>query len=249
VNAGLVRAGTGAARGRFLLPLVAGAGAGLGQVPWSMAWPGVVALVAVAGLVAGAPSVSARFRRGWLAGCGYFAVTLFWIVEPFLVEPERHAWMAPFAAALMVGGMALFWGLAGAAAGVLGGSSAGRAVAFGVALAAAEVLRTHVLTGFPWALTGYMWTERGLIQWASVAGIHGVNLITTLAAGAAAAALMQTGRRQWMALVPVTALLALDRGGAGPACLAGPGCAGSPDRSAERGPAPEMGSGLGAGVP
>jgi apolipoprotein N-acyltransferase len=203
---------------------VAGALAGLGQAPLSWAWVAMAGLVLVAAVVAGvgnagvgnsgAGTAAAGFRRGWLAGTGYFAVTLFWIVEPFLVEPERHGWMAPFALVLMVGGMALFWGLAGAVAVWLGRGPATRAVAFGVALAAADVLRTHVLTGFPWALTGYIWTERGLIQWASVAGIHGVTLVTVLAAGAVAAALALPGRARGLAAVPVLALIVLDQTGA-----------------------------------
>jgi apolipoprotein N-acyltransferase len=195
------------------LALLAGALAGVGQAPWSLAWPAVAGLVLAAMQVAGSWSVATGFRRGWLAGAGYFGVTLFWIVEPFLVEPERHGWMAPFALLLMVGGMALFWGMAGAAAVWLGRSGPARALAFGVALAAADVLRTHVLTGFPWALTGYIWVERGVIQWASVVGIHGVTLVTTGAAGAVAAALGAPGRRALVAAVPVALLLALDLAG------------------------------------
>jgi apolipoprotein N-acyltransferase len=177
----------------------------------------VAALVVVAVLIArDGPSrstVRVGFLRGWLAGTGYFAVTLFWIVEPFLVEPERHGWMAPFALVLMVGGMALFWGLAGAAAGWLGRTPASRAMVFGLTLAVADLLRTHVFTGFPWALTGYIWVETGLIQWASVIGIHGVTLATTLAAGSAAAALALGGGRRWIALAPLAALVALDLSG------------------------------------
>jgi apolipoprotein N-acyltransferase len=193
--------------------VVAGTVVGLGQPPWSMAWVAVAALVAVVVVVARDPgprsAASAGFRRGWLAGVGYFAVTLFWIVEPFLVAPDRHGWMAPFALILMVGGMALFWGLAGAVAGWLGRGAAGRALAFGLALAATELLRAHVLTGFPWALIGYIWVEVELIQWASVVGIHGVTLVTTLAAGTAAAALVLGGLRRWLVLVPLTVLAAL----------------------------------------
>jgi apolipoprotein N-acyltransferase len=203
------------ARWRVLLPVAAGAGAGAGQAPLSLVWPAVAALIAAAILVGAAPTWRAAFRRGWLAGVGYFGVTLFWIAEPFLVEPERHGWMAPFAVILMVGGMALFWGMAGTIAAALGRDPAGRAFAFGLSLAAVDLGRTHVLTGFPWALTGYIWTERGLIQWASVAGIHGVTLLTTLAAGTAAAAvLMRSGRWRWLAVLPPAILLALDLAGA-----------------------------------
>ncbi len=202
-----------AAAGWLALP-VAGALVGFGQPPWSLAWPSFAALVVVILLFArdsrAALSLRSGLGRGWLAGAGYFAVTLFWIVEPFLVEPDRHGWMAPFALVLMVGGMALFWGLAGAVAGWLGHGAAGRALAFGFALAATEILRTHVLTGFPWALIGYIWVEVALIQWASVVGIHGVTLVTTLAAGVAAAALVSGGVRRWWALAPLTVLAALD---------------------------------------
>ncbi len=206
---------SGASPGRFpvlALPL-AGAVTGLGQPPLSLAWPAFAALIVVAVLFAGGCrgglSPRAGFWRGWLAGAGFFAVTLFWIVEPFLVEPDRHGWMAPFALVLMVGGMATFWGLAGLVAAWLGRGAAGRALALGLGLAVTEILRTHVLTGFPWALIGYAWVEADLIQWASLVGIHGVTLATTLAAGAVAAALVAGGHRRWLALAPAAGLVAL----------------------------------------
>lgn len=45
---------------------------------------------------------------GWAFGAGWFGHGLSWIVEPFLVDIERHGWMAPFALLFMAGGLALF---------------------------------------------------------------------------------------------------------------------------------------------
>ena len=63
-------------------------------------------------LLDGTGGRAAAFALGWAAGAGHFAAALFWIVEPFLVEPEVFGWMAPFALAGMAGGLALFWAAA-----------------------------------------------------------------------------------------------------------------------------------------
>ena len=39
-----------------------------------------------------------------------------WIVEPFLIAPDVHGWMAPFAVVFLSFGLALFWMVAGFAA-------------------------------------------------------------------------------------------------------------------------------------
>ena len=35
------------------------------------------------------------FFRGWLAGVGYFALCLHWLIFPFFVDAKDQAWMAP----------------------------------------------------------------------------------------------------------------------------------------------------------
>jgi hypothetical protein len=54
-------------------------------------------LACLAVLVATAPDPGAALIRAWAGGAGYFALTLHWIVEPFMVDAARHGWMAPFA--------------------------------------------------------------------------------------------------------------------------------------------------------
>lgn len=157
------------------LALVAGAAAALGQVPWSL-WP-----VALAGhalglwLMATASGPRSGWWRGWLAGAAHFLVALNWITEPFQVDAARDGWMAPFALVLMAGGLALFWGLAGFVAAF---APRRRLLAAALALAAAEWLRSTVLTGFPWALPGHIWLSHPPEQLAALAGAGGLGLLT-----------------------------------------------------------------------
>mgnify|MGYP001817286512 CR=1 FL=1 len=165
------------------LSFVAGLLAALGHAPFGL-WPVSLAGFAlmmwcVAGALPRTPGYfetreGGRRRSAWVAwvgGVGYFALSLSWIVEPFLVDVARHGWMAPFALVFMAGGLALFWALAGWIAG-------GRLLIFVVALAAAEMLRGHVFTGFPWALPAYIWADTPVRMIASLVGPYGLSVIT-----------------------------------------------------------------------
>lgn len=159
---------------RLLAPALLGALIAAGQAPlglWGVALP---ALWALFRLISAAPTVKCAALIGWIGGAGYFAAALFWIVEPFLVEPEVYGWMAPFALLLMAFGMALFWALAAGIGRALQGP-----VALALAFAATELLRGYVLTGFPWALLGHIWIDTPVAQAAAVIGPNGLTLLTT----------------------------------------------------------------------
>ncbi|MEO1238199.1 MAG: apolipoprotein N-acyltransferase [Pseudomonadota bacterium] len=177
-----------------------GLSAALGHAPFGL-WP-----VAVLGFVALIWAVSHSARPAlvaWVAGTAYFGVTLHWIVEPFLVDAARHGWMAPFALVLLAGGLALFWGLAGWLSQHMWGP---RALTFAVALAAAEVLRGHIFTGFPWALPGYIWIDTPQRLSVSLVGSYGLTLITLVAA---ALPFVAQNRPGWRGIGAGLALLAL----------------------------------------
>jgi apolipoprotein N-acyltransferase len=115
---------------------------------------------------------------GWLFGFGYFLFGLFWIGEAFLVEADTFGWLLPFAVTLMPAGLALFWGAAAAAAVVFWRAGFQRLLVLALALAAAEWLRGHILTGFPWNVLGYALTwPLVLMQSAGLLGIYGLTLI------------------------------------------------------------------------
>lgn len=180
--------------------IACGAVAGLGQAPTD-AW--YLTLLAFAGAFWLSVTASDRSKLGQLwffVGLGYFAVSLRWIVEPFLVDVARHGWMAPFALSLMAAGFALFWWAAAHVA-----ARWGRTLSLVGALMAAEALRSFALTGFPWALVGHIWIETPIAQLAALTGHHGLNLVTF--GVAASLATIVRGNYQF-AIVPAACLAA-----------------------------------------
>ncbi|MEM9843715.1 MAG: apolipoprotein N-acyltransferase [Pseudomonadota bacterium] len=145
---------------------VLGGLAALGHAPGGY-WP--LSLIALA-LIYGAFRQTARARDAAILGCaagtGYFVIALIWIVEPFLVDPVRHGWMAPFAVVLLSFYLAWYWALAFGLAKRLGG---GAAAFLGAALLG-ETLRAVLFTGFPWAQVGHILIETPLLYWASLGG-------------------------------------------------------------------------------
>ena len=188
---------------RFVILALLGVIAGLGQAPYDLWLATVLALGAVFVLYPAGRSPRQSAFHIWAFGFGYFGFSLRWIVEPFLVDIARYGWMAPFALFLMAAGAALFWALAGWLASRL----APRSLAmFGLMLVGAEVLRSLILTGFPWALLGHVWVTTGLAQVAAFGGPHLLSLLTVLS-GWAVAALLGQGRV--LGLVTLGLLLAL----------------------------------------
>jgi apolipoprotein N-acyltransferase len=162
---------------RIATAAVLGAAMAAGQAPLGFWWLTLPAFVLLIGLVAGRERATHAIWLGWAAGCGYFAASLFWIVEPFFVDAARDGWMAPFAMVLMAGGMALFWALA-AGLSRLGGGGPTRAMAFVIGLALTDLLRSYVLTGFPWALVGHVWIGTPVMQMAAFVGPIGLSALT-----------------------------------------------------------------------
>ncbi|WP_372886628.1 apolipoprotein N-acyltransferase [Shimia sp.] len=163
------------------LMLACGALAGLGQAPFSLLLPGFAGFVVAFRLFDGLGDRRRALAAGLAFGAGYFALTLHWIVEPFLVDLARHGWMAPFALVLMALGMALFWGGAFALA-----QGRGRWM-LALALTGAELVRAYLLGGFPWAMPAYALVDGLAGQGAAWLGSHGLNLAVFAAAAALAA--------------------------------------------------------------
>ena len=148
--------------GWILAPLAA-AMLALGHAPFYFFWLAPIGVSLLTWLLSGT-TVRGGFWLGWLAGVAYFAVSLNWIVEPFLVDPERHGWMAPFAIAFLSGGLALFWGAGFAVARLAGGTGLKAHAALVGAWTMAEFARSVLFTGFPWALPAYIWADTPVYQ-------------------------------------------------------------------------------------
>jgi apolipoprotein N-acyltransferase len=121
------------------------------------------------------------FGVGWWFGFGYFLAGLWWIGEAFLVEADIFGWLLPFAVLALPAGLALFWGVGVAAAQLLWSEDWRRILALAAGLGAAEWLRGHVLTGFPWNSLGYALTAgEVLMQSAALIGLYGLNVVAVI---------------------------------------------------------------------
>ncbi len=188
-----------------------GALAALGLAPWGY-WPlTVAALAAVPFLLGAVLHPGAGFAIGWAFGTGYFALALMWIIEPFFVDAARHAWMAPFALALMSGGMAVFWGIAFWGAVRLARVAGGRVTALVCTLSLAEFARAHLLSGFPWGAPGQVWVGTNAAQLLAWVGPQGLNFFTFLGALPLGLTLLPASSRRAMltGLVPALALVGM----------------------------------------
>jgi apolipoprotein N-acyltransferase len=177
----------------MVLVALTGAVAAAGLAPLGWWWLALPAFALLVWQVVRWPGMAGRMA--WAGGFGYFLAGLNWIVEPFLIDAARDAWMAPFALVLLPAGLALFWSAAGWIIGRwhLGGFG------FAVLLSAVELARGYVLTGFPWATPGQIWIDHAPAQAAALFGQYGLTLATlAVAAGFAA----------WRPL-PIVATLAL----------------------------------------
>lgn len=180
-----------------LWALCAGLAAALAHPPFGVL-PGLLGYAVLMGLLDDVDRrrpLRSAFLRGWLAGLGYFAVSCWWIVEPFFVDAKNQAWMAPIALPLMAGGLALFWGLAGLAYRSVRHTGTARLFVFAGCFALLEWLRGHVFTGFPWDLPGEAWRAGSLpSQAASLVGAYGLTWITLALAAAPALLFDRTSR-------------------------------------------------------
>ena len=198
-----------------LLALAAGLAAGLAHPPFGLL-PGLLGYGLLMRLAetGGQRPLRSAFFKGWLAGVGYFAVSVWWITEAFLVDAASHGWMAPFALLLMAGGLALFWGVATLLYRRAEVTGPWRVLVFAGCLALLEWVRGHIFTGFPWNLPGETWRAGGPVsQFAAVVGPYGLSWLTI--AMAASFALI-VGPGPWRPRVlPAAAALAVLAGLAG----------------------------------
>ncbi|HEY2660287.1 MAG TPA: apolipoprotein N-acyltransferase [Caulobacteraceae bacterium] len=187
------------------LSLLAGALTALAFPPFGFL-PGLLGyglMMRLADLAPAPRPLRSAFWRGWLAGLAYFAISTWWVAEAFLVDAQNQGWMAPFAVALLAGGLALFWGAAALLYRALQPSGALRVLVFAGCFCLLEWLRGHVLTGFPWDLAGESWKAGSApSQVAAIVGAYGLGWITVAAAAAPAMlADIQRSRRVWAAAV------------------------------------------------
>lgn len=194
---------------RRLLSLLLGAAATAALPPLHAVPVLLVSIPGLLWLIASARTGREAFAVGWWFGFGHFLIGLYWIANALLVDAARFAWLIPAAMAGLPAVLAVFPGLAAAAQRALAPRGVAAVPVFAVAWVAAEWLRGHLFTGFPWNLLGYSWTfSAEMLQIASVVGVYGLSLITVAVAGLPAL-LGDTGERRSAAGLQVAGILVL----------------------------------------
>lgn len=224
-SAGALPAAIAALRGwkRAALSFALGAVSVLGFAPFH-AWP--LLFLTFPGLVwlldgiaaAGGEGREGKLRRaawtGWWFGFGFFIAGLYWIGIAFLVEADKFAWLIPFAVTALPAGLALFYAAASALAMLAWRPGAGRVIVLAATFFAAEWLRGHILTGFPWNLWGYALAgSDALMQTTALFGIYGLTLFALVIFASPAAFCDPRGpsaKRPWV--LPAICLLLLGAG-------------------------------------
>jgi apolipoprotein N-acyltransferase len=160
-------------------------------------------------------ALGAAAAIGWWFGFGYFLAGLYWLGYAFLVDAQTFGWLLPFAVVGLPAVLAIYTALGVALAQALWQRGALRIVALAVSLTAAEWLRGHAFTGFPWNAFGYaLTTPLALAQAASVLGIWGLTFIAIVAFASPATMIddrSQT-RRPWLPLALAVLTLAVFAG-------------------------------------
>ena len=189
----------------------AGASTVLGLAPFSVA-PVAPAAFAALFLLLGRLSAGSAFLVGWVFGIGQFGVGTSWIAESFYVDADAFGALAIPAVAALSTGLAVFPALAAAAfraldrrgrPGVIGST-----LSFATAWTAAEWLRGHALTGFPWNLAGYALVDHdALRQAAAWVGSYGLGFLVVLVGALLGAALSIASRTRFVPLALCAAIV------------------------------------------
>ena len=196
---------------RFVAALIAGGLSALAFEPYNVFALLLLGYAALALLLEGIPDESRRTLKfaltGWAFGFGQFFIGLFWIGNAFQVDAADHAWQIPFAVTLLPAGLALFPALACIVSTGFAQNGTSRILSLSAALALAEYLRGHILTGFPWNLAAYGWgAVPQILQSTSVLGAYGLSLLTILF-GCSLAALFARDRSRAVVLPALMLLL------------------------------------------
>ena len=138
-------------------------------------------------LIAEARTITRLFAIAWCYGFGLGLAGLYWITEPVLTEVQDFWWLVPFAAPLLAAAVGCYTILPALAVWKLK-PGFGRLLVFAGAWVLANLAQQFFFSGFPWNYWGTDWAIPGrlgdiFIQPAALMSVHGLTLLTIIAAG------------------------------------------------------------------
>lgn len=169
-----------------------------------------LAFPALIWLLRGAATSRQVFTSAWSFAFGFFLLGLYWIAAAMFVDLRAFWWGVPLAAAGLPAFFALYYATAMVAAYKIGLRGLGGIGVFALCWFAADFARGVALTGFPWNLEGYIWSNiLPIMQSVSVGGIYSLTLITILAAALPLAVLERAARLRWASVAGIILLVVI----------------------------------------
>lgn len=166
---------------RYGMACLLGLAAGLAFPPFN-AIP--LAFLAFPGLILLLKAVARKrqaFALGWCFALGLLTLNMYWIAGALFVDIAQFWWVLPFALLGLPALFAIYYGLAAMLAARWGLHRVSGILLFALLWFAADYARGHLFTGFPWALTGYIWGDLlPVMQLTSLIGVYGLTLLTCL---------------------------------------------------------------------
>ncbi|WP_375462547.1 apolipoprotein N-acyltransferase [uncultured Methylobacterium sp.] len=197
---------------RLGLAFLAGAVGALAMPPVGALPALVVSLVPAVWLVDGAAGSRSRVAArivpcalvGWAWGFGYLFAGLWWLGSAFLVEADEFLWALPLGVLGLPFALGLFYAAGFSVAGLLWIRGPARIAGLAFGIGAAEWLRGHLFTGFPWNTLGMALGQNlWLMQSAALVGLYGLTVLAVLLC--AAPATLATGSHPRSRFGPSTA--------------------------------------------
>ena len=117
------------------------------------------------------------FFYGWLFGFGYFITSLYWI-SISLTFDQNFKFFIPFTIILIPGFLGIFYGLVSYFFIILKSKKLITSfLIFSLTFGVLDFIRGHILTGFPWNLIAYSFSEHlEILSITSIIGTYGFNL-------------------------------------------------------------------------
>tara|TARA_B100001057_G_scaffold55247_1_gene49100 strand:- start:154 stop:1698 length:1545 start_codon:yes stop_codon:yes gene_type:complete len=118
------------------------------------------------------------FLYGWLFGFGYFASSLYWI-SISLTFDENFKFLIPLAIFIIPGFLSIFFGLISCMFIIFKSKKIINSfLIFSLIFGVLEFLRGSILTGFPWNLIAFSFSNQSeILSITSVIGTYGFNLV------------------------------------------------------------------------
>lgn len=195
-------------RAKAWLCLLLGASGALSLAPISIPFFFLFGFAILAVLLQKSENGKSTFLLAWLYALGFHTAGLYWISVSLFIDIHRYIWVLPFSLLALPCYLALLFALAARAAHIFRKKPHFYFPALALLVFISEGARGVLLSGFPWNLFGYIWSDHlAILQSAALFGIWGLTLLTLLCAACAAFVLSSNTKTAWVMVLASWGLL------------------------------------------